>query len=276
MTNIRSKTTSFESLLIKWELPISPNSNILNYIVYYTNSSFTQPRPISDEGYTSIVTDSTQTASRTVEITGLMPFTNYTVHIRAVGDNPSLQGAVLEEIRMRTNITNPTPIRDLRAVALSSESIKVTWSPPEAPNGPISHYIVYYAAGSIAQTSGIISNTDYKEQRTPDARSEIDIAGLIPYTNYTFQVEPVVTEMPYVLTGPIEKEIVRRTNSTVPPTPTTGPTQSTIAEPTHETINVLIPDPLQIQTGRVMYVVNLHYLCIYRLQLLNSLDIPNY
>ena len=254
VTDIGATTTSFESVLVEWNLPRFPNSNISHYIIYYTNSSSTQPPPISDEGYTSIATDVAQSSNRTVEIIDLTAYTNYSILIRAIGvfNGDLLQGAVVEEILIRTNITNPTAVRDLRAVALSPQSIQVTWLPPVSPNGPISNYIVFYMEGSTARTSGNIQNDNYMQENTSDVQTEYTITGLSPYTNYTIQVQTVITESPYVLKGAIEDEIVQRTNSTVPPLPTTAPTVVPPVDPTHETINIFIPDPRQIQTGRVV------------------------
>ena len=62
-----------------------------------------------------------------------------------------------------------------------------------------------------------------------------------------------------MLVGAIEDEIVQRTNSTIPPLPTTAPTVLPAGDPTHETITIFIPDPLQIQSGRVMYIVSYGY-----------------
>ena len=186
---------------------------------------------------------------------GLLPYTNYTIHIRAEGifNGDSLQGAVVEEVLIRTNITNPTAVRNLQAVAVSPLSIQVTWLPPMSPNGPISNYIVFYMEGNTAQPSGNIQNINYTQETTSDVQTDYIISSLMPYMNYTIQVQAVITESPYILTGSVDDEIVQRTNSAIPQVlPTAGPTLLPLAGPTHETITILIPDPLQIQTGRVM------------------------
>ena len=254
VTELRATMTSFQSVLVEWNLPLFPNSNISHYIIYYTDSCCIQPPPLSDKGYKNITTDDTQTSTRGVSITGLMPYTNYAIHIRAVGvfNGQLLHEAVVEQVLVRTNITNPTAVRDLRAVALSPQSIKVTWLPPVSPNGPISNYIVFYKEGSVAQRSGKIKSVNYRHESTSDVQTEYIITGLTPYTNYTIHVQTVITESPYVLTGAIDDEIVQRTNSSVPPVPTVRPNIFPPAEPTHETIGIHIPDPLQIRTGHVM------------------------
>ena len=203
----------------------------------------TQGTPISNEGYTLANASST-----TREITNLPPFTNYTVHVQATG-NPDLLGAVMEEVLVRTNITNPSAIRNLQINATSSSSLQVTWDSPADPNGPISHYIVYYREGETAQT-GRISSAGYRMIERTQTMAMID--ELDKYTYYAIHVQAFVTELPYVLEGAIEVERVERTNSDLPDAPPTSPDDDVTAEPTHEFIQILIPDPLQIDTGRVM------------------------
>ena len=181
------------------------------------------------------------------DVTNLDPFTNYTVHVRAIG-NLNLQGSVVEEILVRTNITNPSAVVNLTAEAISSTKIRVTWNAPTKPNGPISHYVVYYLEGSTPQT-GNISSFGYTQLTTTGTM--FTIQQLDPYTYYQIHVQPFVTETPYVLDGMIDNETMSRTFSAVPDfTPTPG--QVITAEPTHSVIHILIPNPMQINTGQVM------------------------
>lgn len=212
-------------------------------MVYYRQSSMTQGTPISSQGYTLANASST-----TREITNLPPFTNYTVHVQAIG-NPDLLGAVIEEVLVRTNITNPSAIRNLQISATSSSSLLVTWDPPANPNGPISHYIVYYREGETAQT-GRISSAGYRTIETTQTMAVIE--ELDKFTNYTIHVQAFVTEIPYVLEGAIEAENVERTHSDLPDNPPTPPDDVVTSEPTHEFLQILIPEPSQIDTGRIM------------------------
>ncbi len=241
--NLVGTTTSHQSFRVNWDVPQFPNSEIINYIIYYTIASAIQDFPINDSGYTFV----NQITDTTYDVTNLDPFTNYTVHVRAIG-NPNLQGSVMEEILVRTNITNPSAVVNLTAEGSSSTEIIVTWNPPTKPNGPISHYVVYYTRGNTPQT-GTISSSGYEQQMTTGTM--FTIKQLNPFTYYQIHVQPFVTEMPYVLDGMIDIEIMNRTFSAVPDfTPTPG--QIATSEPTHEVIHVLIPDPMQINTGQVM------------------------
>ncbi|XP_064385915.1 uncharacterized protein LOC135334596 isoform X5 [Halichondria panicea] len=203
--NLVGTTTSHQSFLVNWDVPQFPNSEIINYIIYYTIASAIQNFPINDSGYTFV----NQITDTTYDVMNLDPFTNYTVHVRAIG-NPNLQGSVVEEILVRTNITNPSAVVNLTVEANLSTEIIVTWNPPTKPNGPISHYVVYYTKGSTPQT-GTISSSGYAQLTTTGTM--VSIRQLDPFTYYQIHVQPFVTEIPYVLEGTIGTEIVMRTFS---------------------------------------------------------------
>lgn len=99
--------TSARSIQVNWELPLSPNGPILHYIVYYLQSDTVQQPPIQNDSYASIRVD--YPAMETT-ISGLIPFTNYSIHVVPVGGEagqPELLGAIDEEILQRTNSTVP-------------------------------------------------------------------------------------------------------------------------------------------------------------------------
>ncbi len=203
--NLVGTPTSHRSFRVNWDVPRFPNSEITNYTIYYTVASTTQDVPINDSGYTFV----NQITGMAYDVTNLDPFTNYTVHVRAIG-NLNLQGSVVEEILVRTNITNPSAVVNLTAEAISTTEIRVTWNPPTKPNGPISHYVVFYAKGSTSQT-GNISSSGYTQLTTTGTM--FTIQQLDPFTHYQIHVQPFVTEMPYVLEGTIDTEVGMRTFS---------------------------------------------------------------
>ena len=243
VVHLSAVPTSEQSFLATWNLPLHPNSQITGYHVYYRRSSVVQNAPISSIGYTLV-----STLSMTREIMNLLPFSNYTIHVQAIG-NPNLLGAVTKEVLVLTNITNPTAIRELETNAVSSSSIQVTWNPPAEPNGPISHYVVYFRENGTAQTSSITSN-GYRKIETTQTTAIIE--NLDPYTYYAIHVQAYVTTQQYVLQGAIAVENVQRTWSDIPSMPPTHVPDVTTIQPTLDVIQLLIPSPLQIETGRVM------------------------
>ena len=109
VTNLMAVATSNQSIQVSWDLPLYPNGRILHYDLFYRASDTPQQSPniMSDSRYIErMVMDATN-----YEITGLTPYTNYTIHVRAIGEN-NLGGDVDEEILQRTNSTiqdPPTP-----------------------------------------------------------------------------------------------------------------------------------------------------------------------
>ena len=101
MTNLTAVATSNQSIRVTWDLPVYPNAPIMHYNLYYRASDITQQPPnIRSDGYTEIM----DISSTEFEITGLIPYTNYTVHVRAIGQG-NLLGEIDEEILQRTNST---------------------------------------------------------------------------------------------------------------------------------------------------------------------------
>ena len=109
VTNLMAVATSNQSIRVFWYLPLFPNGPISHYNLSYRQSDTPQQSPniMSNSSYTErMVMDATN-----FEITGLTPFRDYTIHVRAIGEN-NLGGDVDEEILQRTNSTTqdvPTP-----------------------------------------------------------------------------------------------------------------------------------------------------------------------
>ena len=76
--------------------------------------------------------------------------------------------------------------------------------------------------------------------------NNFEITGLTPYTSYTIQVRAIGEGG----LGAIDTEVLQRTNSTTQDivTATVTPT----AAPSTSAINIHLPSPSQVQTGRVM------------------------
>ena len=101
--NLRFKPSEFtpESLYICWDRPEFPNGLLLTYLIYYAERDVLQSvENLSITGYTEIDTMGTNTS---YNLTGLTPFTNYSILVTlrgSVGDAP-----FEKEILGRTNAT---------------------------------------------------------------------------------------------------------------------------------------------------------------------------
>ena len=135
---------------------------------------------------------------------------------------------------------------NVTAVATSNQSIRVSWDLPLYPNGRILHYDLFYRASDTPQQPpNIIHDSSYTKMAIMNA-TNIEITGLRPYTNYTIHVCAIGEGG---LLGAIDIEVLQRTNSTTQDIVTaTAP----IVAPSTSTINIHLPSPSQVQTGRVM------------------------
>ena len=102
VTNLTAVATSNQSIRVSWDLPLYPNGPILYYNLFYRASDTPQQPPniMSDTSYTEMMVMN----ATNYEITGLTPYTNYTIHVRAIGRD-NLAGDVAVEILQRTNST---------------------------------------------------------------------------------------------------------------------------------------------------------------------------
>ncbi len=107
VTNLTATATSFQSILVMWDLPLNPNGPIGSYRVFHRESDTVQTPPIDSNQYAQ-----TTVTERQLEIiTGLTAFTNYSIHVQAIGTGGTpggtLQGDVDEEVLQRTFTTTP-------------------------------------------------------------------------------------------------------------------------------------------------------------------------
>ena len=107
VTNLKAVATSFQSIMVTWNLPQNPNGPIDRYIVYHLETDIVQtpPQPINSRGYKRTIVNA---PIRQSEIIGLNPYTNYSIHVQAIGVNDSM-GDIDVEIQQRTNTTTPPP-----------------------------------------------------------------------------------------------------------------------------------------------------------------------
>ena len=52
----------------------------------------------------------------------------------------------------------PISVMSLQAAAHSSSALNITWDLPRYPNGPLSHYVIFYQEANTPQTGTIITS----------------------------------------------------------------------------------------------------------------------
>jgi len=105
--DISAVPSSPESIYITWNHPEYPNSQLINYIVHYNDKPemLQSIGNITSDGFENIVVG----IRTSYNLTGLVPFTNYTILVTVSGMD--VANAPFEiEILQRTNTTGKTYI----------------------------------------------------------------------------------------------------------------------------------------------------------------------
>uniref|UniRef100_A0A1X7TGV5 Uncharacterized protein n=1 Tax=Amphimedon queenslandica TaxID=400682 RepID=A0A1X7TGV5_AMPQE len=154
------------SMTVSWdEVPCNGrNGPITGYYLTYTSIT-------SNTSYTVNITGGD---NRMYNLTGLIPYTNYTVSI--IPYNYNMNGPARQEIQL-TAESIPDLISDLR-YARDPDAITIVWNPPTIPNGIITVYEIRYRESTSTGPYSVTNTTD----------TLYSIQGLIPNTSYTIGV----------------------------------------------------------------------------------------
>lgn len=109
-----------DSLTLSWSPPSDLNAAVVYYEVYYSNDTLI-----------------TNTSISTHNISGLLPFTNYSIYIGACNVAGCTLSGVVAAV---TDESLPVGVSILSINALSFERIEISWSPPTQSNGIILYY----------------------------------------------------------------------------------------------------------------------------------------
>nr|XP_060635514.1 phosphatidylinositol phosphatase PTPRQ [Anolis sagrei ordinatus] len=161
--NINYKNISSSSILLYWDVPVNPNGEITHYTVYAmeldTNRAFHMT-----------------TTNNSILITGLRKYTNYKMRVAAsttIGESALSED---NDIFVTTPEDEPdSPPQDVELSEVTATEINLRWSPPEKPNGIITHYEVIYDDASTS----VFKNT---------TATNLLLNGLKPYTLYNISV----------------------------------------------------------------------------------------
>ncbi|KAH0616711.1 hypothetical protein JD844_028042 [Phrynosoma platyrhinos] len=161
--NINYKNISSSSILLYWDVPVNPNGEITHYTVYAmeldTNRAFHMT-----------------TSNNSILITGLRKYTNYKMRVAAsttIGESALSED---NDIFVTTPEDEPdSPPQDVEIAEVTATEISLRWSPPEKPNGIITHYEIMYDDASTL----IVKNT---------TATNLLLIGLKPYTLYNISV----------------------------------------------------------------------------------------
>ena len=167
---------------VSWdEVPcIEQNGPITGYLLYYTNTTF-------DDTVNIIGGDNKQ-----YSLTGLTPYTNYTVTVRAynnAGIGPTSNETIQQTVEsgkytLIFSITVllcdlvPAVVSDLQVINVGIDTISISWNIPTIPNGIITVYEICYRESNSNEPYNITNTTN----------TQYSIEGLLLNTNYTIEV----------------------------------------------------------------------------------------
>ncbi|XP_015430998.1 PREDICTED: Down syndrome cell adhesion molecule-like protein Dscam2 [Dufourea novaeangliae] len=180
---IKLATTALSSseILINWSPPLPElrHGDIQGFNVGYRETSSTNP----SYNFSSVSGDGEEGGAE-LRLTGLRPYTKYTLVVQAYNQVGS--GPLSEPLLMQTLEDVPSmPPEAVRCAALTSQSLQVSWQPPPNThsNGIIQGYKLHYEP----ILADVWRSVDEMEVRKTSVLTTV-LTGLRKFTNYTIQV----------------------------------------------------------------------------------------
>ncbi|OON19357.1 fibronectin type III domain protein, partial [Opisthorchis viverrini] len=172
------------SALVRWTNVEAPNGYQVTYQLYFQAEGTSEWKLVySGNNLETRVRD-------------LQPYTRYLITLRCSNDVE--QGPLSEPTLFRTEEATPSAPTDLHAATVTTNQVRLIWSPPIQLNGSLHHYTVRVECAekrpnsprmrSNGLQSKLSSNIRYSEKAMePNAI----ISGLLPNTTYTVMVSAV-------------------------------------------------------------------------------------
>ncbi|XP_058795689.1 cell adhesion molecule Dscam2 isoform X3 [Phymastichus coffea] len=158
-TRVICESLSSQSVKVHWKAPPAHQHGgiIQGYKVFY--------RPVpTDNMEISTAGEIKKTTSNETYLHTLYKYTNYSIRVLAytgAGD-----GVLSNPIYCATEEDVPGPPAGIKALALSSDTILVSWLPPLQPNGHVSKYTVYF------REAGASRHNTYTIHEPPSSSSD--------------------------------------------------------------------------------------------------------
>ncbi|XP_021937228.1 Down syndrome cell adhesion molecule-like protein Dscam2 isoform X2 [Zootermopsis nevadensis] len=173
--NVACSPLSSQSVKVTWSPPpANQHGGLLQgYKVIY--------RPVQKDSIIRLASSEVKrTSSVETYLHGLLKFTNYSVRLLAytsVGD-----GVVSDTVYCATEQDVPGPPAGMKALALTGDSILVSWLPPDQPNGIIVQYTVYVVEG------GRVKPSSFSVRVGPSSETVFEVRSLVELQRYEFWV----------------------------------------------------------------------------------------
>ncbi|XP_064480161.1 cell adhesion molecule Dscam2-like [Ornithodoros turicata] len=203
---IHVEQASSRSVTLTWTQPHTGNSPLVGYTMLYV--------PTSDKVTTAPMSMRTGTPESRATVAGLIPGTSYT--FRIVAENIVGKSNPSEEVVVTTDEEAPSGSPyEVRAIATSSKTARVTWKPPlqSTYHGQLKGFHVGYKQVNSMETYR------FQTVETPSPESEgrmvneYEIRGLHRYTQYSVVVQAFNKKG----AGPLSEETTVQTLEFDPP-----------------------------------------------------------
>ncbi|WAR05588.1 DSCAM-like protein [Mya arenaria] len=199
-------------VVLTWARPFDGNSAITEYIIEYQNNSDDARGPVRN------LTTSGEAVTARVE--GLHPSFLYDIRIRA--RNSVGLGLTSHQISTRMLEEAPTgPPTEVKATALGSQQLQVTWKPPalEHRNGiMLGYYVGYRETHTSSQLQVITKDVDPGSPVATDGEVSVVVGNLKKFTEYQVHVRGYNKEGQ----GPPSQDFAVTTLEDVPSQPPEG------------------------------------------------------
>ncbi|XP_072043737.1 protein sidekick-1-like isoform X2 [Amphiura filiformis] len=164
---------SKRDVILLWkEMPVDQRNGIIRgYLLYVRN----------DNDYSTSKHD---TPTTTVTLNNLERYAKYTVVIQAynsAGSGPNTTFCCIQDITEA-----PSSPTEILGDPISNSSIRLTWEPPNEPNGIMQHYDVQWRVNSIDD------NWPYNGTTSADSdQLKYELKGLQVYTSYDIKIRAI-------------------------------------------------------------------------------------
>lgn len=229
-----------KSLTVTWLPPSPANGKIEFYQVFYEEST-----KFSIYNFTRNLRLTINGSDRSAMLTGLSPFTEYTVAVRAYtvffGNLSKLSVGETEQG------LSSAP-QNLTVVRFSSTVLALSWIPPVQPRGIILKYLIsVYGRKSYIDVEGkTVEYVNEKTIMTTDEKSNFAVENLWPDSTYNVTVAAMTVKG----VGTVSKAIEATTEEDIPIPPVSGVGLT----PTTSTVIITLTKPSN-RNGNIRYVL---------------------
>ncbi|VDN01816.1 unnamed protein product [Thelazia callipaeda] len=165
---IRASVVGSRIVVLTWDPPLQRHGAVLAYHIFYKEQDSLRERMLNS-------------SSTSFTVTPLLPNTTYV--FRLVAENEAGMGKSSAQIQITTPKEKAVPgkVKNLRAVALSPETIDVSWEPPSASGPSPIQYKLFYIRKDHELTE--------KETQIVMKKTSYTLHGMEKYVEYIIRVE---------------------------------------------------------------------------------------